>query len=142
MTVANQWSDSKLPPHEKLKSAIEKSSFIRSMSMVSEEGLVLASSEESVVNQTVSWQKLGLDRDMGDYLSAGRWQPVRNLFELNQGHQSLNDIAVLPLSLRMKRADGKMVRWLVLIHPGDLINGFAESVDAECDAVYVFDAKN
>jgi signal transduction histidine kinase/CheY-like chemotaxis protein len=139
MTVANQWSDSKLPPHEKLKSAIEKSSFIRSMSMVSEEGLVLASSEESVVNQTVNWQKLGLDRDMGDDLSAGRWQPVRNLFELNQGHQSLKDIAVLPLSLRMKRADGKMVRWLVLIHPGDLINGFAESVDAECDAVYVFD---
>jgi hypothetical protein len=33
----------------------------------------------------------------------------------------------------------KLVRWLVLINPGDLINGFTETVDANCDAVYVFD---
>ena len=139
MTVANQWSESKPPSQEKLKSAIEKSSFIRSISMVSESGLVLASSEEGVVNQTLNWQRLGLDRDVGQDLSAGRWQPARNLFDLNRGNVGLTDIAVLPLSMRMQRADGQVLRWLVLINPGDLINGFAESVDANCDAVYVFD---
>lgn len=139
MTVANQWSESTLPSQEKLRSAIENSSFIRSMSMVSESGLVLASSEEGVVNHTLDWKSLGLERDVGKDLSAGRWQPARNLFDLNRGSVGLTDIAVLPLSLRMQRADGQMVRWLVLINPGDLINGFAESVNATCDAVYVFD---
>ena len=139
MTVANQWSQSEPPSQEKLKSAIEKSSFIRSISMVSESGLVLASSEEGVVNQTLHWQRLGLDRDVGEDLSAGRWQPARNLFDLNRGNLGLTEIAVLPLSMRMQRADGQLIRWLVLINPGDLINGFAESVDANCDAVYVFD---
>ena len=60
MTVANQWSESTSPSQEKLRSAIENSSFIRSMSMVSESGLVLASSEEGVVNQTLDWKSLGL----------------------------------------------------------------------------------
>jgi hypothetical protein len=139
MTVANQWSESTSPSQEKLRSAIENSSFIRSMSMVSESGVVLASSEEGVVNQTLDWKSLGLDRDVGKDLAAGRWQPARNLFDLNRGSVGLTDIAVLPLSLRMQRADGQVVRWLVLINPGDLINGFAESVNATCDAVYVFD---
>jgi signal transduction histidine kinase/ActR/RegA family two-component response regulator len=139
MTVANQWSETKPPSQDKLKSAIEKSSFIRSMSMVAEDGLVLASSEEGMVHQTINWQNLGLDRDVGEDLSAGRWQPARNLFDLYRGNVGLKDIAVLPLSMRMKRPDGQMVRWVVLINPGDLINGFAESVDADCDAIYVFD---
>ena len=139
MTVASQWSESSLPSQEKLKSAIENSSFIRSMSMVSESGLVLASSEEGVVNQTLDWKGLGLDRDVGKDLATGRWQPARNLFDLNRGSTGLANIAVLPLSMRMQRADGQVVRWLVLINPLDLINGFAESVDANCDAVYVFD---
>jgi hypothetical protein len=41
--------------------------------------------------------------------------------------------------MRTQRADGKVVRWLALINPQDLINGFADSVDENCDAVYVFD---
>jgi signal transduction histidine kinase len=129
----------KPPSREKLKSAIEKSSFIRSMSMVSEDGLVLASSEEGMVLQRISWQQLGLDRDVGEDLSAGRWQPARNLFDLNRGNVGLKGIAVLPLSMRMKRPDGQVIRWLVLINPGDLINGFTSTVDADCDAIYVFD---
>ena len=139
MTVANQWQEARPPSQEKLKSAIEKSSFIRSMSMVAESGLVLASSEEAVINQSVDWKRLGLDRDVGDDLSAGRWQPARNLFDLNRGILGLKDIAVLPLSIRLKRPDGRLVRWLVLINPGDLIDGFTETVDANCDAIYVFD---
>jgi len=139
MTVANQWSEAIPPSQGKLKSAIEKSSFIRSMSMVAENGLVLASSEEGVLNQTINWQLLGLDRDVGEDLSAGRWQPARNLFDLNRGNVGFKDIAVLPLSMRMKRPDGQVVRWLVLINPGDLINGFTDSVDPNCDAIYVFD---
>jgi signal transduction histidine kinase/CheY-like chemotaxis protein len=39
----------------------------------------------------------------------------------------------------MKRANGQVVRWLVLINPQDLIAGFADSVDEKCDAVFVFD---
>ena len=74
MTVANQWSESTSPSQEKLRSAIENSSFIRSMSMVSESGVVLASSEEGVVNQTLDWKSLGLERDVGKDLAAGRWQ--------------------------------------------------------------------
>ena len=139
MTVANQLSETSLTSQEKLKSVIENSSFIRSMSMVSESGVVLASSEEGVVNQTIDWKSLGLERDVGKDLAAGRWQPARNLLDLNQGNVGLTDIAVLPLSLHMQRADGQAVRWLVLINPGDLINGFAESVNEACDAVYVFD---
>ena len=139
MTLANQWPDAQLPSQGKLKSVIEKSSFIRSISLLTEDGLILASSEEGVVSQSVHWQKLGLDRDVGEDLAAGRWQPVRNLFDLSQGNAPLKDIAVLPLSMRMKRPDGRVVRWLVLINPKDLINGFAESVDKYCDAVYVFD---
>lgn len=56
MTVANQLSENSLTSQEKLKSVIENSSFIRSMSMVSESGLVMASSEEGVVNQTLDWK--------------------------------------------------------------------------------------
>jgi type II secretory pathway component PulF len=121
MTVANQWSDSNLPTQLKLNSAIEKSSFIRSLSMLNEDGWVLASSEEGLVNQSVSWSQLGLDRDVGEDLAAGRWQPVRNLYDLNRTDIHLNDIAILPLSMRMKRANGQVVRWLVLINPQDLI---------------------
>jgi len=139
MTVANQGSSSNSPTQSQLKSAIEKSSFIRSLSMLTEDGRVLASSEDGVVNQSVSWQQLGLERDVGDDLAAGRWQPVRNLFDLNRSDVRLKDIAILPLSMRMKRADGQVVRWMVLINPQDLIAGFAESVDDQCDAVYVFD---
>lgn len=139
MTVANQWSENKTPSQEKIKSAIEKSSFIRSMSMVSEDGWVLASSEEGVFNQKLDWKRLGLDRDVGDDLSAGRWQAARNLFDLNRGDEGLKGIAALPLSMRMKRPDGQVVRWLVMINPSDLIDGFAETVDADCDAIYVFD---
>ncbi|MCX7261424.1 MAG: ATP-binding protein [Burkholderiales bacterium] len=139
MTVANQWSDSSLPTQLKLNSAIEKSSFIRSLSMLNEEGWVLASSEEGLVNQSVSWSQLGLERDVGEDLAAGHWQPVRNLYDLNRKDIQVNDIAILPLSMRMKRANGQMVRWLVLINPQDLIAGFAESVDEKCDAVFVFD---
>ncbi len=139
MTVANQWSDSNLPTQLKLNSAIEKSSFIRSLSMLNEDGWVLASSEEGLVNQSVSWSQLGLDRDVGEDLAAGRWQPVRNLYDLNRTDIHLNDIAILPLSMRMKRANGQVVRWLVLINPQDLIAGFADSVDEKCDAVFVFD---
>jgi signal transduction histidine kinase/CheY-like chemotaxis protein len=139
MTVANQWSDSNLPTQLKLNSAIEKSSFIRSLSMLNEDGWVLASSEEGLVNQPVSWSQLGLDRDVGEDLAAGRWQPVRNLYDLNRTDIHLNDIAILPLSMRMKRANGQVVRWLVLINPQDLIAGFADSVDEKCDAVFVFD---
>jgi signal transduction histidine kinase/CheY-like chemotaxis protein len=139
MTVANQWSDSNLPTQLKLNSAIEKSSFIRSLSMLNEEGWVLASSEEGLVNQSVNWSQLGLERDVGEDLAAGRWQPVRNLYDLNRTDIHFNDIAILPLSMRMKRANGQVVRWLVLINPQDLIAGFAESVDEKCDAVFVFD---
>jgi len=139
MTVANQWSDSNSPSQFKLYSAIEKSSFIRSLSMLNEEGRVLASSEEGLVNQSVSWSQLGLERDVGEDLAAGRWQPVRNLYGLNRKDIQLNDIAILPLSMRMKQANGQVVRWLVLINPQDLIAGFADSVDEKCDAVFVFD---
>jgi signal transduction histidine kinase/CheY-like chemotaxis protein len=139
MTVANQWSDLTLPTQFKLNSAIEKSSFIRSLSMLNEDGWVLASSEEGLVNQSVSWSQLGLERDVGEDLAAGRWQAVRNLYDLNRQDIQLNDIAILPLSMRMKRANGQVVRWLVLINPQDLIAGFADSVDEKCDAVFVFD---
>ena len=139
MTVANQWSTSSSPTQSQLKSAIEKSSFIRSLSMLTEEGWVLASSEDGMVNQFVSWQQLGLERDVGSDLAAGRWQPARNLFDLNRKNIRLKDIAFLPLSMRMKRANGQVVRWLVLINPHDLIVGFADSVEAQWDAVYVFD---
>jgi signal transduction histidine kinase/CheY-like chemotaxis protein len=139
MTVANQWSTSSAPTQSQLKSAIEKSSFIRSLSMLTEDGWVLASSEDGMVNQSVSWLQLGLERDVGYDLAAGRWQPARNLFDLNRNGVPLKGIANLPLSMRMKRADGRVVRWLVLINPQDLIAGFADSVDEQCDAVYVFD---
>ena len=139
MTVANQGSSSNSPTQSQLKSAIENSSFIRSLSMLTEDGRVLASSEDGMVNQSVSWQQLGLDRDVGNDLAVGRWQPVRNLMDFNQTDIRLQDIAILPLSTRMKRADGQMVRWVILINPEDLIAGFAESVDDQCDAVYVFD---
>jgi len=139
MTVANQGSSSNAPSQSQLKSAIEKSSFIRSLSMLTEDGRVLASSEDGMVNQSVNWQQLGLNRDVGNDLAAGRWQPVRNLMGLNQTGNRLKDIAILPLSMRMKRADGQVVRWVILINPQDLIAGFAESVDDQCDAVYVFD---
>ena len=139
MTVANQWSDSSLPTQLRLNSAIEKSSFIRSLSMLNEEGRVLASSEEGLVNQSVNWSQLGLDRDVGEDLAAGRWQPVRNLYDLNRKDIQVNDIAILPLSIRMKRTNGQVLRWLVLINPQDLIAGFADSVDEKCDAVFVFD---
>ncbi len=139
ITVANQWSDADFKDQSKLQSAIEKSSFIRSLSMISESGQVLASSEEGVVNHTVKWASMGLDRDVGNDLAAGRWQPARNLFDLNHGHASLRHIAILPLSMKTQRANGQAVRWLALINPNDLIDGFAESVDADCDAVYVFD---
>ena len=139
MTVANQGSSSNSPTQSQLKSAIENSSFIRSLSMLTEDGRVLASSEDGMVNQSVSWPQLGLDRDVGNDLAAGRWRPVRNLMDFNQTDIRLKDIAILPLSMRMKRADGQVVRWVVLINPEDLIAGFAESVDDQCDAVYVFD---
>jgi signal transduction histidine kinase/CheY-like chemotaxis protein len=139
ITVANQWTDTDFRDQAKLQTAIEKSSFIRSLSMLTESGQVLASSEEGVVNHTVKWGSMGLDRDVGDDLAAGRWQPARNLYDLNNGHASLKHIAVLPLSIRTKRANGQTVRWLALINPNDLIDGFAETVDADCDAVYVFD---
>jgi signal transduction histidine kinase/CheY-like chemotaxis protein len=61
------------------------------------------------------------------------------LYDLNRTDIHLNDIAILPLSMRMKRANGQVVRWLVLINPQDLIAGFADSVDEKCDAVFVFD---
>lgn len=95
MTVANQWSEAQAPSQAKLKSAIEKSSFIRSMSMLAEDGVVLASSEEGVVNQSVDWKRLGLDRDVGDDLAVGRWQAARNLFDLSHSNLGLKDIAVL-----------------------------------------------
>ena len=139
MTVANQGSSSNVPTQSQLKSAIEKSSFIRSLSMLTEDGRVLASSEDGMVNQFVNWQQLGLDRDVGNDLAAGRWQPFRNLMDLDQTDHHFNDTAILPLSMRMKRADGQVVRWVILINPQDLIAGFAESVDDQCDAVYVFD---
>lgn len=139
MTVANQWNESGAPSQETLKAAIDKSSFIRSLSMLSEDGKVLASSEEGVLHQQVNWQQLGLDRDVGEDLAAGRWQPVRNLVDLQQGNDKLRKIAILPLSIRLKRSQGDVVRWLVLINPSDLIEGLAESVDEYCDAVFVFD---
>lgn len=139
MTVANQWNESGVPSQETLKAAIDKSSFIRSLSMLSEDGKVLASSEEVVLHQQVNWQQLGLDRDVGEDLAAGRWQPVRNLVDLQQGNDKLRKIAILPLSIRLKRSQGDAVRWLVLINPSDLIEGLAESVDEYCDAVFVFD---
>ncbi|MFM7005113.1 MAG: histidine kinase dimerization/phospho-acceptor domain-containing protein, partial [Limnohabitans sp.] len=139
ITVVNQWSDADFRDHAKLQSAIEKSSFIRSLSMLSESGQVLASSEEGMVHQSVQWASLGLERDVGHDLAAGRWQPARNLVDLQKGHTGLKDIAVLPLALRVQRPHGQVVRWLALINPNDLIDGFAESVDADCDAVYVFD---
>jgi hypothetical protein len=70
MTVANQWSTSSTPTQSQLKSAIEKSSFIRSLSILTEDGGVLASSEDGMVNQSVSWRQLGLDRDVGYDLAA------------------------------------------------------------------------
>lgn len=139
ITAVNQWSDADFRDQAKLQTAIEKSSFIRSLSMLSESGQVLASSEEGVVHHVVKWASMGLERDVGNDLAAGRWQPARNLFDLNNGHAGLKDIAVLPLALRTQRPNGQVVRWLVLINPKDLIDGFAESVDADCDAVYVFD---
>jgi hypothetical protein len=133
MTVANQWNESGVPSQETLKAAIEKSSFIRSLSMISEDGKVLASSEEAVVHQQINWQQLGLDRDVGADLAAGRWQPVRNLLDLYQGNDKLRKMAILPLSIRLKRSQGDVVRWLVLINPSDLIDGLAETVDEDCD---------
>jgi signal transduction histidine kinase/CheY-like chemotaxis protein len=139
MALANQWTDADFREQSKLQTAIEKSIFLRSLSMVSEDGKVMASSESGVVNQTVKWASLGLDRDVGNDLAAGRWQPSRNLSDLIMAQNSLRHIAVLPLSMRMQRANGQAVRWLALINPNDLIDGFAQSVDAACDAVYVFD---
>jgi signal transduction histidine kinase/ActR/RegA family two-component response regulator len=139
MTVANQWNDSGVPSQETLKAAIDKSSFIRSLSMLSEDGKVLASSEEGVQHQQINWRQLGLDRDVGEDLAAGRWQPVRNLLDLQHSNDKLRKIAILPLSIRLKRSQGDVVRWLVLINPSDLIEGLAESVDEYCDAVFVFD---
>jgi len=139
ITAVNEWSDADFRSHEKLQSTIEKSSFIRSLSMVSETGQVLASSEEGVLHQTLKWDALGLERDVGNDLAAGRWQPARNLFDLTNGQSNVKRIAVLPLALRLQRADGKVVRWLALINPQDLISGFADSVDENCDAVFVFD---
>ena len=127
MTVANQWNESGVPSQETLKAAIDKSSFIRSLSMLSEDGKVLASSEEGVLHQQVNWQQLGLDRDVGEDLAAGRWQPVRNLVDLQQGNDKLRKIAILPLSIRLKRSQGDVVRWLVLINPSDLIEGLQSS---------------
>ena len=139
ITVANQWTEADFRDQKKLQRAIEKSSYIRSLSMVAENGKVLASSEEGVVDQTVNWSSIGLDRDMGNDLAAGRWQPVRNLADFNMAQTSLRQIATLPLSMRMQRSDGQSVRWLALINPNDLIDGFSQLVDANCDAVYVFD---
>lgn len=139
MALANQWSDADFQDQTKLQTAIEKSSFIRSLSMLSEDGKVLASSESGVLKQSLKWGSIGLDRDVGNDLTAGRWQPSRNLSDLIMAQNSLRHISVLPLSMRMQRGDGQGVRWLALINPNDLIDGFAQSVDANCDAVYVFD---
>jgi signal transduction histidine kinase/CheY-like chemotaxis protein len=139
ITVANQSSDTDFRNQDKLQNAIQKSSYIRSLSMIAENGKVLASSEEGVVNQTVNWTSIGLDRDVGNDLSAGRWQPARNLADVTMAQTSLRQIASLPLSMRMQRPNGQVVRWLALINPNDLIDGFSQSVDANCDAVYVFD---
>ena len=139
ITAVNQWPDADFRSSDKLQSAIEKSSFIRSLSMVSDTGQVLASSEEGAVHQTLQWNVLGLNRDVGHDLAAGRWQPVRNLLDLVNGQANVKRIASLPLAIRTQRADGKVVQWLALINPQDLINGFADSVDENCDAVFVFD---
>lgn len=139
ITAVNQWPDADFRHHDKLQSAIEKSSFIRSLSMVSEGGEVLASSEEGVLHGNLKWDALGLERDVGNDLAAGRWRPARNLYDLNNGQTNLKHIAILPLALRAHRANGQQVRWLALINPQDLINVFADSVDENCDAVYVFD---
>ncbi|MEY3062089.1 MAG: Signal transduction histidine-protein kinase BarA [Pseudomonadota bacterium] len=86
MTVANQGSSSNSPTQSQLKSAIENSSFIRSLSMLTEDGRVLASSEDGMVNQSVSWQQLGLDRDVGNDLAVGRWDGLQpNRYSL-KGH--------------------------------------------------------
>ena len=139
ITAVNQWPEADFRTSDKLQSAIEKSSFIRSLSMVSDTGQVVASSEEGAVHQTLRWDALGLNRDVGHDLAAGRWQPARNLVDLANGQTNVRRIASLPLAMRTQRADGKVVRWLALINPQDLINGFADSVDENCDAVYVFD---
>jgi hypothetical protein len=72
MALAHQGAQNQLPSPEKLKTAVEKSSFLRSISLVSESGVVLASSEEGVVGSQLNWQQLGLDRDVGNDLTTGR----------------------------------------------------------------------
>ena len=116
MTVANQGSSSNAPTQSQLKSAIEKSSFIRSLSMLTEDGRVLASSEDGMVNQSVNWQQLGLNRDVGNDLAAGRWQPVRNLMDLNQTGNRLKGIAILPLSRAVvRRCDSALPNFRFLV---------------------------
>ena len=139
MALAHQGAQAQLPGPEKLRVAVEKSSFLRSISLVSEAGIVLASSEEGVVGSQLNWQQLGLDRDVGRDLTTGRWQEARNLFDLLHSDAKIQDIAVLPLSMRMSWAQGQSVRWLALVNPNDLIAGFSDSVNANSDAVYVFD---
>jgi len=139
MALAHQGAQNQLPSPEKLKTAVEKSSFLRSISLVSESGVVLASSEEGVVESQLNWQQLGLDRDVGNDLTTGRWQQGRNLYDLQNSKVKIQDIAVLPLSMQMSWAQGQSVRWLALVNPNDLIAGFSDSVDANSDAVYVFD---
>ncbi len=112
--------------------------FSRTISLVTEDGLILNSSEPEALGKRVDWRQLGFDRDILDRLELGLPMRSRNLTGF-LSHEAKGQVDTLPLAKAFQTAEGKQLVMLIMANPRYMVADFAPLIDTNTDSALVFD---
>ncbi len=139
MTMVHQLVQPGLPGQATLAGIVEKSNLVQSLSVVSQTGQVLASSDQAMVGVQLDWQALQFLPDADAALSIGWWRTEVQMLH-RMGRQGSEPKASLALAKRLPLSANTSVQWLALIDSQALLADFLPSINAQMDALYIFNA--
>ena len=128
--------------HRIIEATVNNSTHLRSISIISRNGDVLASSNQQVLNKHISMKWLGFKDELSTTLEAGRPVFIRDLNELDaEGIAKENpqsSVHCLPFAKQV-RVQNKDYIMLTLVNPKYLLTDFNTMLGAKTNFVAIFD---
>lgn len=137
-TVSKQLLQAKPSETALIEHLISSNSFIRSMTVLNSEGVVISSSELGLVGQKISLQALGFNREISRDLELGQTLNTRFLADwLNKVNNP--NVLSLPIAKTIHTANQQTQIILAFVNPDYFLKDFTNLVNFDSDVIYLFD---
>jgi signal transduction histidine kinase/CheY-like chemotaxis protein len=121
-----------------IEQLISSNSFVRSMTVLSADGVVISSSELDLVGQKISLQDLGFNRDISADIELGQTINTRFLSDWLKKISNPNVLS-LPIAKSIQNSKQQTQIILAFVNPDYFLKDFTSLVNFDSDAIYLFD---